>query len=94
MVPKARLHTQLYGQQAAQFYSQEQQLGNHLQKNTRDLAMNQQLYAAKVVARVELEGANFAYRKHQDEAYLPAETQRSQWQTDLNAYWAILAELR
>lgn len=93
-VPKGGLRTQLYGQQAAQFHFQQQQLRNQLQKSARDLATTQRLYAGKVIARIELEDKTFAHRKLLDEARVLAETQRSQWQTDLNTHRAALAELR
>jgi HlyD family secretion protein len=88
------LRTQLYGQQAAQFHYQQQQLRSQLQKSARELATSQRLYAGKVIARIELEDKTFAYRKLLDEARVLTETQRSQWQTDLNTHRAALAELR
>ena len=88
------LHTPLYGQQAAQYYSQLRQLHSQLQKSGHDLATTKRLYAEKVIARIELEDNSFAYRKLQDEARVLAETQRSQWQADLNTHRAGLAELR
>lgn len=93
-IPKGGLHTQLYGQQVAQYYFQQQQLRNQLRKSARDLATTQRLYTDKVIARIELEDKTFAHRKLLDEARVLAETQRSQWQTDLNAHRATLAELR
>lgn len=92
--PKGGLRTQLYGQQAAQFHYQQQQLRNQLQKSARDLATTRRLYAGKVIARIEFEDKTFAHRKLLDEARVLAETQRSQWQTDLNTHRAALAELR
>ena len=91
---KGGLKTQLYAQQAAQFYYQQQQLRNQLEKSARELATTQRLYAGKVIARIELEDKTFAHRKLLDEARVLAETQRSQWQADLNAHRAALAELR
>jgi len=92
--PTGGLRTQLYGQQAAQFHYQLQELRNQLQKSARDLATTQRLYAEKVIARIEFEDKTFAHRKLLDEARVLAETQRSQWQTDLNTHRAALAELR
>ena len=92
--PRGGLRTQLYGQQAAQFHYQQQQQRNQLQKSARDLATTQRLYAEKVIARIEFEDKTFAHRKLLDEARVLAETQRSQWQTDLNTHRAALAELR
>ncbi len=92
--PTGGLQTQLYGQQAAQFYYQQQQLRSQLQKSGRDLATTRRLYAGKVIARIELEDKAFAHRKLLDEARVLTETQRSQWQTDLNTHRAALAELR
>ena len=91
--PRGGLRTQLYGQQAAQFHYQQQLLRNQMQKSARDLATTQRLYAEKVIARIEFEDKTFAHRKLLDEARVLAETQRSQWQTDLNAHRAALAEL-
>jgi multidrug resistance efflux pump len=88
------LRTQLYTQQAAQFHYQEQQLRNQLQKSAHELATSQRLYASKVIARIELEDKTFAHRKLLDEARVLTETQRSQWQSDLNTQRASLAELR
>ena len=93
-LPRGGLRTQLYGQQAAQFHYQYEQLRNQLQKSARDLATTQRLYAGKVIARIELEDKTFAHRKLLDEARVLAEMQRSQWQADLNAHRAALAELR
>ncbi|HEX8349937.1 MAG TPA: HlyD family efflux transporter periplasmic adaptor subunit [Hymenobacter sp.] len=92
--PAGGLRTQLYGQQAAQFHYQQQQLRNQLQKSGRDLATTQRLYASKVIARIEFEDKTFAHRKLLDEVRVLAETQRSQWQADLNAHRTALAELR
>ncbi len=92
-LPAAGLRTAVYSQQAAQFHFQDQQLRNQLQKSARDLALNQRLYAGKVIARLEVEDRAFAHRKRLDEARVLAETQRSQWQTDLRAQQAALAEL-
>lgn len=92
--PGTGLRTQLYSQQAAQFYYQNQQLRNQLQKSARELATAQTLYKAKVIARIELEDKLFAYRKLADEVQVLSETQRSQWQTDLHTHQAALAELQ
>lgn len=92
--PAGGLHTALYGQQAAQFYYQEQQLRGQLEKSARELATSERLYAGKVIARIELEDKTFAHRKLLDEARVLTETQRSHWQTDLNAHRAALAELQ
>jgi len=91
--PTGGLRTQLYGQQAAQYHYQQQRLTSQLQKSAQELATSQRLYAAKVIARIEMEDKAFAYRKLLDEARVLAETQRSQWQTDLNTHRAALAEL-
>lgn len=91
--PAGGLRTQLYGQQAAQYHYQQQRLTSQLQKSAQELATSQRLYAAKVIARIEMEDKAFAYRKLLDEARVLAETQRSQWQTDLNTHRAALAEL-
>ena len=88
------LRTQLYGQQAAQYHYQQQQLRSQLDKSGRELATSQRLYASKVIARIEMEDKAFAHRKLLDQARVLAETQRSQWQADLNTHRAALAELR
>ncbi|RPD46383.1 HlyD family efflux transporter periplasmic adaptor subunit [Hymenobacter sediminis] len=93
-VPVGGLRTQLYGQQAAQFHYQQQQLRSQLEKSSRDLATSQRLFAGRVIARIELEDKTFAHRKLLDEARVLTETQRSQWQADLNAHRVALAELR
>lgn len=92
--PKGGLRTQLYGQQAAQYHYQQQRLQSQLQKSAQELATSQRLYVAKVIARIEWEDKAFAYRKLLDEARVLTETQRSQWQADLNTHRAALAELR
>lgn len=92
--PPGGLRTQLYGQQAAQYHYQQQQLRSQLDKSGRELAVSQRLYASKVIARIEMEDKAFAHRKLLDQARVLAETQRSQWQADLNTHRAALAELR
>ncbi|GAA4001360.1 cyclolysin T1SS periplasmic adaptor subunit CyaD [Hymenobacter fastidiosus] len=92
--PAGGLRTPLCGQQAAQYRTQQQQLDNQLQKSARDVATSQALFHDKVIARVELEDKLFAHRKRLDEARVLTETQRSQWQADLAAHRAALAELR
>lgn len=94
VTPAVGLRTQLYGQQAAQLHYQQQQLRSQLDKSGRELATAQRLYASKVIARIELEDKAFAHRKLLDQARVLAETQRSQWQADLNTHRAALAELR
>lgn len=47
-----------------------------------------------MIARIELEDKAFAHRKLLDQVRVLAETQRSQWQADLNTHRAALAELR
>jgi multidrug resistance efflux pump len=91
--PAGGLRTQLYGQQAAQYHYQQQQLRSQLDKSGRELATAQRLYDSKVIARIELEDKAFAHRKLLDQARVLAETQRSQWQADLNTHRAALAEL-
>lgn len=91
--PPGGPRTQLYGQQAAQYHYQQQQLRSQLDKSGRELATAQRLYASKVIAKIELEDKAFAHRKLLDQARVLAETQRSQWQADLNAHRAAIAEL-
>lgn len=94
LTPAGGLRTQLYGQQAAQLHYQQQQLRSQLDKSGRELATAQRLYDSRVIARIELEDKAFAHRKLLDQVRVLAETQRSQWQADLNTHRAALAELR
>lgn len=91
---KNKLKTQIYSQQAAQFYFQQQQIQNQIQKNSSELLITQRLYASKVIARMELEDKEFVHRKLLNELRVLIETQRSQWQTELITNNTAIAELR
>lgn len=87
------LKSSLYRQQYEQSVFQQAELAETLRKRKRELEINQNLFAEKVIARQELEDKEFGYNTAQAQYRSFIERQISDWQTALSQYTMALDEL-
>ncbi|GAB3896662.1 hypothetical protein GCM10028803_14500 [Larkinella knui] len=87
------LTSPLYRQQYEQFRYLAQENLQTQQKRQRELDVNRQLYADKVIARMEFEDKEFAYKTVVAQYRTLVERQRSEWQTALSEHRLQLTDL-
>ncbi|WP_229312364.1 HlyD family secretion protein [Larkinella punicea] len=87
------LTSPLYRQQYEQFRYLAQENLQTQQKRQRELEVNRQLYADKVIARLEFEDKEFAYKTVVAQYKTLVERQRSEWQTALSEHRLQLTDL-
>lgn len=83
-----------YRQEYNQFRAIVEESWNLEEKRKRELQTAQQLYAQKVIARLEYEDALFAHKAAMARYNTLVEQQRSDWQTDLSQTQRDLASLQ
>lgn len=88
------LKSSLYRQQYEQYIFQQAELAETERKRSRELEINQSLFAEKVISRQELEDKEFAYKTAQAQYRSFIERQISDWQNTLSQYTMTLDELR
>jgi multidrug resistance efflux pump len=88
------LLSSLYRQQFEQFRFLAQENLQTQTKRQRDLTINRQLYADKVIARIELEDIEFAFTTIVAQYQTLVERQHSDWQTALTQQQLALTELQ
>ncbi|MGM9506327.1 HlyD family efflux transporter periplasmic adaptor subunit [Larkinella sp. GY13] len=87
------LTSPLYRQQYEQFRYLAQENLQTQQKRQRELDVNRQLYSDKVIARLEFEDKEFAYKTVVAQYKTLVERQRSEWQTALSEHRLQLTDL-
>ncbi|GGB82260.1 HlyD family secretion protein [Dyadobacter sediminis] len=92
--PIAGLKSSLYRQQYEQYIFQQAELAQTERKRKRELEINQNLFAEKVIARQELEDKEFAFNTAQAQYRSFIERQVSDWENALSQYRMALDELR
>lgn len=83
----------LYRQQFEQFHYLAQENLQTQQKRQRELDVNRQLYADKVIPRLEFEDKEFAYKTVVAQYRTLVERQRSEWQTALAEHRLAMTDL-